>query len=105
MSTPPWRIAPAVGRSRPAIMRRRLVLPAPVWPSTTLIVPGSSVRLTSIRWRSPPTVFETLSSESATLAPPPHDGHHGDRDRERPPQRGGGEPEPRHVDERGREQA
>ena len=43
-SSPPIRMRPAVGISRPAIMRRVVVLPQPDGPSSVTSVPGSMVK-------------------------------------------------------------
>jgi hypothetical protein len=46
-SSPPRRISPEVGSSRPAIMRKVVVLPQPEGPRSTKKLPSSMVRLLS----------------------------------------------------------
>ena len=46
-SRPPIQMLPALGASSPAIMRRVVVLPQPLGPSSVVSVPGAISKLTS----------------------------------------------------------
>src|SRR6056297_1161439 len=69
-SLPCHRRRPALGTSSPAISRISDVLPASVGPSSTFIVPASSVR--SVGWicTSPPATFDTPSTVSVMTVLP-----------------------------------
>src|SRR3954468_23666250 len=56
-SSPPSRISPPVGNSRPAIMRRVVVLPQPEGPSMTKNSPSSTVKLEPLTATKSPNAF------------------------------------------------
>src|SRR5689334_4970768 len=58
MSSPPTRICPASGSSKPAIMRRVVVLPEPLGPSRVSSPPPSTRKETSLTTRAPPNVLD-----------------------------------------------
>ena len=53
-SMPSTRTRPASGRTWVVSTRTKVVLPAPLWPSTPRVCPGATVRLTSSRASGPP---------------------------------------------------
>src|SRR5215207_9148198 len=103
ISTPPTAIAPASGRSKPAIRRSSVVLPQPEGPSTAMRAPLSTWRLTSTTALVEPNNFETLSRRTSLIrsycgCQRLRLGHLGRGDRRPPPS---GEPD----DQRDRQQA
>src|SRR5215470_7115469 len=58
-------ISPAVGDSKPAIIRRVVVLPEPLGPSSVRNSPGATVRETPSTAITDPKVFDTRRSSSA----------------------------------------
>src|SRR6266567_7555645 len=70
--SPPMRISPALGRSRPAIIRSSVVLPHPDGPSSTKNSPSRMDRSTpSTAWKSPNRLLRPRSSTPTTIGPLP----------------------------------
>src|SRR5262245_3576401 len=65
---PPIRISPAVGVSRPAIMRRRVVFPEPEGPRKTRNSPSRVSRFTSLTAPSSPSLNTLVSLRVSTTA-------------------------------------
>src|SRR5215467_3357071 len=65
---PPIRISPAVGVSRPAIMRRRVVFPEPDGPRKTRNSPSRVSRLTLLTAPSSPSLNTLVRSLVSTTA-------------------------------------
>src|SRR5579864_1510734 len=65
---PPIRISPAVGVSRPAIMRRRVVFPEPEGPRKTRNSPSRVSRLTSLTAPSSPSLNILVRCRVSTTA-------------------------------------
>src|SRR6185312_16857708 len=81
ISLPSTRIVPAVGRSKPAIMRRMVVLPQPEGPSRVMNSPLSKARLTSLTTVVPPkalTRFSMRRNSSAMVLVRKHRGAGGE---------------------------
>src|SRR5512136_654144 len=69
MSFPPSRISPAVGATKPAIMRSVVVLPHPDGPSSTTSSPWGMSRSTSATaWESPYVLVRPVSCSRATVS-------------------------------------
>src|SRR5438046_10228442 len=72
MRSPPMKISPELGRSSPAIMRSRVVLPHPDGPSNTSSSPSRMDRSTpSTARESPNRLLRSRSSTPTTLGSPP----------------------------------
>src|SRR5215472_13971993 len=65
---PPIKISPAVGVSRPAIIRRSVVFPEPEGPRNTRNSPSSVVRLTSLTAPSSPSLKILVRFRVSTTA-------------------------------------
>src|SRR5690242_2029817 len=66
MSLPPSRISPAVGTTKPAIMRSVVVLPHPDGPSSTTSSPCAMSRSTpATAWNSPYALVRPVSCSRA----------------------------------------
>src|SRR6266581_3718728 len=66
--SPPMKISPELGRSRPAIIRSRVVLPHPDGPSSTKNSPARMDRSTpSTAWKSPNRLLRLRSSTPTTI--------------------------------------
>src|SRR5215813_9149328 len=65
---PPIRISPAVGCSKPAIMRRRVVFPEPEGPRKTRNSPSRVSRFTSLTAPSSPSLNTLVSLRVSTTA-------------------------------------
>src|SRR5262245_2310358 len=69
MSSPPSRIAPVSGRSKPAIMRSVVVLPEPDGPSMVKNSPSATWRSTLSTAPTGPYVFRAPSTTTSANAP------------------------------------
>ena len=67
-SLPPSRMRPEVGSSRPAIMRRVVVLPQPDGPSRTKNSPFSTTKLESLTAAKSPKLFCRFSTRISAIA-------------------------------------
>src|SRR5689334_12780434 len=69
MSSPKKRIVPDVGRKSPVTQLNKVVLPAPLEPSTARRSPGLTVMVTSVSAASAPNMRVTPRSSSAAAEP------------------------------------